>query len=158
MCLKSNGTGAQTIYFNSKQQTTCFPHKNNPSRDKFIFSSFSVTLLCTARRILQGFPSAPLLWFSWWLWRIQNGSLWLIPLIIPLMIRYSLRKIKSRAEQDQSNGKIIPVRRYFSQPGTARSSGHWEHIHCRGDASTICPATTLVSSYALSKAYVAGCP
>ena len=54
------------------------------------------------------------------------------------------------------NREVVPVRRCSSPPGTAGCSGHCELVHCRGEAATICPATTLVSSRALSETKAAG--
>ena len=54
------------------------------------------------------------------------------------------------------NREVVPVRRCSSRPGTAGCSGRCEQVHCRGEAATICPATTLVSSRALSEANAAG--
>lgn len=38
-----------------------------------------------------------------------------------------------------------------SRTGTVGWSGHWEQVHCRGDAATIWPATSFVSSCPLSE-------
>ena len=65
-------------------------------------------------------------------------------------------KEKSHTEQDQVNREVVPVRPCSSQPGTAECSGHCEQVHCRGEAATICPAATLVSSHTLSEAKAAG--
>ena len=54
------------------------------------------------------------------------------------------------------NREVVPVRRCSSWPGTAGCSGHCEQVHCHGEAATICPATTLISSRALSEAKATG--
>ena len=105
-------------------------------------------LLCTAGRILLGCPSAPSSWPSWWPPRLQNRSPWWSP--------WAKGKEKSHTEQDQVNREVVPVRRCSSWPGTAGCSGRCEQVHCRGEAATICPAATLLSSRALSEAKAAG--
>ena len=57
---------SQTIYINSKQQTTWFSLWSNPTWVKCIFSSLFVSLLCTAGRIFLRCSSALLLQPSWW--------------------------------------------------------------------------------------------
>ena len=105
-------------------------------------------LLCTAGRILLGCPSAPSLWPSWWPPCLQNRS--------PGWSPCAKEKEKSHTEQDQVNREVVPVRRFSSQPGTAGCSERCEQVHCHGEAAMICPATTLVSSCALSEAKAAG--
>ena len=62
------------------------------------------------------------------------------------------------SKQDQGNNKIIPVQLFSSQPGTTRCRGSWQQVHCRGEAATIYPAITLVSSSELNEAYAAESP
>ena len=45
---------------------------------------------------------------------------------------------------------------FFSARWNAGCSGRCEQVHCRGEAATVCPATTLVSSHALNEAKAAG--
>ena len=56
------------------------------------------------------------------------------------------------------NKEVAPVWKSSSWPRTVRCPGRYEQIHGRGEAATIFPATALVSSRALSKAYTAGYP
>ena len=65
-------------------------------------------------------------------------------------------KRKSHTEQDHVNREVVPVRRGSSRPGTAGCSGRCEQVHCRGEAAMIYPATSRVTSRALSEANAAG--
>ena len=87
---------------------------------------------------------------------------------VPLMIPLSLGKRKSHMEQagdwgkkkvtwnKQVNREVVPVWQCSSQPGTAGGSGRCAQVCCHGEAATICPATTLVSSHALTEANAKG--
>ena len=94
--------------------------------------------------ILLGCPSAPSLRPPWWPLHLQNGSPW--------WSHRAWGKEQSCTEQDQVNREVVPVRQCSSQPGTAGCSGQCEQVHCRGEAATFCPAITVVSYRALSKA------
>ena len=67
-------------------------------------------------------------------------------------------KKKSHIEQNQVNRKVVQVEESSSQPGTAGYSGCCEQVHCHGKVATICPAISLISSHALSKAYATESP
>ena len=63
---------------------------------------------------------------------------------------------KNHAKQDQVNREVVPVQQCSSWAETAGSAGCYGQVHCCGEAATICPTTTLVSSRALSEAIAAG--
>ena len=82
-----------------------------------------------------------------------------VTLIIPLSLWKRKRSHRARSGEQggcSSTVMFFPARWCSSRPGTAGCSGHWEQVHCRGEAATICPATTLVSSCALNEAKAAG--
>ena len=54
------------------------------------------------------------------------------------------------------NRDVVLALQCSSQPRTAGRSGHCQQMHWRGEAATICPARTLVSSRPLSEANIAG--
>ena len=139
----------QTIYFNSKQQTTWFPLQSNviPLKSDALFHPS----LPHFSALLEG--------FFWDATQLHHYS----PLgglhafkTGPLMIHWAWGKEKSNTEQDQVNREVVPVRLCSSPPGTAGCAGRCEQGHCRGEAAMICPATTLVSSRALSEANTTG--
>ena len=105
-------------------------------------------LLYTTGWILLECLSALLLQFSWWPPHLQNRSPWWYP--------WAWRKEKSHTEQGQVNAEVVPAWRCCSWLRTAECSGHCEHVHCHVEAATNCPATTLISSCALSEANAAG--
>ena len=70
----------------------------------------------------------------------------------------SLVKKNSLTGQDQLNNMVVLERRCSSQPGTVGWSERCNLVHCRGEAVMICHATTLVSSCALSEAYIGESP
>ena len=63
---------------------------------------------------------------------------------------------KKKVTRSQLNREVLPARRFSFRPRTAEGSGHCEQAHCRGEATTIYPATTLVSSPAMCEANAAG--
>ena len=65
---------------------------------------------------------------------------------------WTWRKEKNHSEQDQVNRKFVSVQQCSSWTGIAGCSGRCEQVPCRDEAASICPAITLVSSHALSKA------
>ena len=75
----------------------------------------------------------------------STPSKW-VPLVIPLSLgkRNNIRWI----------GRLFPYGDVLL--GQELWAGHCEQVHCRGEAATICPATTHVSSRALSEAKGAG--
>ena len=102
---------------------------------------FFISVYHSSLHSWKRYLSAPSLPPSLWLLRLQNDSTW------------AWGKEKSYIEQNQLNREVVLVWRCFFWPGTV---GYSES--CPGEAATICPATTLISSHALSKAYAAGSP
>ena len=146
VCLKSNGTGVTNSLFQF-QTTNGFPFKVIPSS----LMHFSILLCHASMHCWKDSSGMPLSSAVTALLMASTPSK-----RVPLMIPLSLGKRKSHTEQDQVNRKIVPVRRCSSQPGTAGCAGRFEQGHCCGEAATICPATTLVSSRALSEANITG--
>ena len=125
------------------------PSKYSPSSQMH----FSILLCHTSMHCWKdssGMPLSSILTPSWWPPCLQNGSLWWSPWVCG--------KEKGHTEQDQVNREVVPARWCSSQPGTAGCSERCEQVHCHGEAAMICPATTLVSSCALSEAKAAGSP
>lgn len=50
--------------------------------------------------------------------------------------------------QDQVNKEVVSLQWCSSRPGTNGCTGCCDQVHCHGEAATICPATTLISSRA----------
>ena len=76
---------------------------------------------------------------------------------VSLMISFSLEKRKV-TEQDQVKREVVPVQQHSSWPRSAGCLGCREQMHCCGQAATICPTLTLVSSHTMIKAYTTGSP
>ena len=145
VCPKSNGTGVTNNLF--QFQTTnymFFPFKVIPLESHALFHPSLQCWKDSSGMSLSSIITALLM---------ASMHSKRVPLIIPM----SLRKIKkSHAEQDQVNREFFPIWQCSSRPGTAGCSGHCQQVLCRGEAVGICPATTLVSSRALSEAKAAG--
>ena len=69
-----------------------------------------------------------------------------------------LEEMKTVTEQDQVNKEVVLVWLCSSLPRTTRCSGHSEQVHCRGEAATICPTTTVASFRVPTQAYITGSP
>ena len=112
---------------------------------------FSILLCYTSMycwKDSSGMPLSLSLHPFWRLPCLQNGSPW--------WPSWAWGKKESHTEQGQANREVVPARQFSFRPRTAGGSGHCEQVHCRGEAATICLATALVSSRALSKANAAG--
>ena len=110
--------------------------------------------LCTAGRILPGCPLVSFLRPFWWLPDFQYGFI-----DDHLELEEKKRVIRSKIRW---RGGVVSVGQCSSRPETVR---YWETVECWesseqvhfcGVADTICAATTIVSSHALSEAYAAG--
>ena len=117
-----------------------FSLQRNPSRVSCTFSSFSITLLNIAGRILLGCLSV--------------SSLPSHLKMSPLMIHLSL--VEKNVTWSKMNRWVVPVQWCSSQPGTAVYLRSCELVHWNCEAATICPTITLVSSSTLSEAYTTG--
>ena len=112
---------------------------------------FSILLCHTSMHYWKdssGMPFSSLLHPFWRSPCLQYGFPWWPP--------WAWGKEKSYMEQGQVNREAVPARRFSFRSRTVGGSGHCEQVHCRSEAATICPATTLVSSQALSEANTAG--
>ena len=117
-----------------------FSFQRNPPQVKWTFP----LLLChTARRLLLAYPSTPWLWLSCWLSWSQNWSTWW------LSWAWGKEKI--------TQSKIEWLERLLFNINTPHGQQLSDALR-RGEATAICPESTLVSSCTLSEAYTTGSP
>ena len=173
---KVMGLVAQTTYFNSKWQITWFHLQSN-----FTSPPFSVMLLCTAGRILLGCPNSKLHGFTFKVISLHHPFQWCFYVLLeiffldtpkfhcfrqldsfhifemaPLDDPLELGKKNHHTEQEQGNREIFPGQQCSMKPGTTGHLECCEQMYCHGEAATICPAITLISSHSLRDTYSAG--
>ena len=107
----------------------------------FLLKSNPPQVLCT----LLSF-SAPLEGFFW---DASTPSKW-VPLMISLSLFFFCVE-GSHMEQDQVTREVVLVQQCSSQLGTVGCSGCCKQLHCCSEATTIYPATTLITSCTMNE-------